>query len=103
MKANEGTIIRCPVCRAENEDVTCRRCKADLSLLFAMEDARQAALGEAARAAAAGDGARTLEHARTAHRLRADNESLRWLAVGYLLKRDYSAAIAQYQSVQLGS
>lgn len=95
--------MRCPVCRAENDDVTCRRCKADLSLLFAMDDARQAALRDAAHAAAAGDGARTLEHARTAHGLRADNESLRWLAVGYLLKRDFPNAMVQYQYVQLGS
>ena len=87
--------MRCPVCRAETaEDVTCRRCKADLSLLVTLEKARRHALAQAARAAAFGDGARTLEHAEVAHRFRADRDSSRWLAVGYLLQRDFAKAIA---------
>ena len=33
--------LRCPVCKAENaQGPNCRRCKADLSLLFALEDRR---------------------------------------------------------------
>ena len=46
--------MRCPVCRAENtEETTCRRCRADLSLLAALEQARRAdALGVGAHARA---------------------------------------------------
>jgi hypothetical protein len=93
-------VMRCPVCRAENEEATCRRCKADLSLLFELEEARRHALAEAARAAAAGDGLRTLEHANEAHRLRIDADSWRWLSIGYLLQRDFAQAIASRQHVR---
>jgi hypothetical protein len=87
--------MRCPVCRAENaDDAMCRRCKADLSLLVTLEEARRHALAEAAHAAAAGNAGQTLVHAEAAHRLRADAESWRWLAVGGLLARDFGLALA---------
>jgi hypothetical protein len=89
--------MRCPVCRAENaEETTCRRCKADLSLLVSVEQARRAALAHAAQAAGLGDGQRTLQFAEAAHRLRADRDSWRWLAVGALLVRDFTLALACY-------
>jgi len=86
--------MRCPVCRADNDDATCRRCKADLSLLFDVESARTDALQRAAYFAAKGDGLRTLQHAEAAHHLRRDAESWRWLAVGGLLIHDYPLAVA---------
>ncbi len=89
--------MRCPVCRAENDDVTCRRCKADLSLMAAVEESRAQELAMAAHAAASGRGMTTLQHAEAAHRLRRDAESWRWLAVGALLVRDFSLARACYQ------
>jgi hypothetical protein len=89
--------MRCPVCRAENDETTCRRCKADLSLLFALEDARQGALAEAARAVGAGDGERAVVQAQAADDLRADAESARLLALGYLLKRDFARALQYYR------
>ncbi len=88
--------MRCPVCRAENDDATCRRCKADLSLLVTLGQTRQHALAEAARSAAAGDGTQTLHHAEAAHRLRADRETWRLLAVAYLLLRDFPRALAAH-------
>jgi hypothetical protein len=95
--------MRCPVCRAENgDDATCRRCKADLSLLISVEQARREALMQAAHAAGFGDGARTLQHAETAHRLRIDRESWRWLAVGGFLMRDFALASACYQQAKKG-
>ena len=94
--------MRCPVCRAENAaDATCRRCRADLSLLVTLEQSRHHALAEAARAAATGDGPATLLHAETAHRLRADGESWRWLAVGGLLVRDFALALACYGQTRI--
>ena len=93
--------MRCPVCRAENaEDATCRRCKADLSLLVSVEQARRDALAQAARAAGLGDGQRTLLFAEGAHRLRADHDSWRWLAVGGLLVRDFKLAAACWRQAR---
>jgi len=87
--------MRCPVCRAENaEDATCRRCKADLSLLATLEQARRDALAQAMHAAATGDGVRALALAEAAHQLRPDRETWRWLAVAHLLLRDYARALA---------
>ena len=87
--------MRCPVCRAENaENVDCRRCKADLSLLVTLEQSRRMALAEAMRAAAVGDGAAALIHAETAHQLRSDAETWRSLAVAHLLTGDYARALA---------
>ena len=52
--------IACPCCRASNETATCRRCRADLSLLAAIE-VRRAYLLDAARAELArGDDARPM-------------------------------------------
>jgi hypothetical protein len=94
--------MRCPVCRAENaEDVTCRRCKADLSLLVTLEQLRCQALARAANAAASGDGAATLQHAEIAHQLRVDRDSWRWLAVAHLLQRDFTRALACYRSTSI--
>ena len=93
--------MRCPVCRVENaEDATCRRCKADLSLLVTLEQARRDALARAAHAAGQGDGARTLRHAEAAHRLRRDPESWRWLAIGGLLVRDFALAAACWRQTR---
>ena len=37
--------MKCPVCRAENDQgPQCRRCKADLALLFTLADQRRSAL-----------------------------------------------------------
>ena len=90
--------MRCPVCRAENaEENTCRRCRADLSLLVTLEQARRHALQQAAGAAALGDGATTFRYAQAAHSLRPDAESWRWQAVGCLLQRDFARALACHQ------
>ena len=47
------TSLRCPACRADNAaGPNCRRCKADLSLLWALEQQRAAHLIEARTAVA---------------------------------------------------
>ena len=90
--------MRCPVCRAENaEETTCRRCRADLTLLAEVEQARSCALAQAAGAAASGDGATVVYYAEIAHRLRPDRDSWRSLAVGFFLKRDFTQALAHHQ------
>jgi hypothetical protein len=47
-------MIACPVCRAENAERTCRRCRADLGMLFDVEAQRQSAEAGARRRAVAG-------------------------------------------------
>ncbi len=87
--------MRCPVCRAENGmDTACRRCKADLSLLIAIEQSRSTALAESAFAAQHFDGESALHHAEKAHHLRADRDSWRRLAIAHLLRRDFERALA---------
>jgi hypothetical protein len=46
-------VIACPVCRAENAERTCRRCRADLGLLFDLELQRSTDLAQARRLAIA--------------------------------------------------
>src|SRR5438552_3075018 len=47
--------LTCPVCRAANDQgPACRRCRADLSLLFVLDAQRQARLAAATTAAAQG-------------------------------------------------
>ncbi len=89
--------LRCPVCRADNTAETCRRCRADLSLLAALAAQRRDALARAARAAAAGDGAAAMRHAQAAREYGAGADAFRWLAVGSLLQGDYARALAHHR------
>ncbi len=86
--------MRCPVCRAENDEPTCRRCRADLAPLFALEAQRALNLAEAARAAGRGDGQAVVAQAELALRLRAGADAQRWLALGWLIQRDFTRALA---------
>jgi hypothetical protein len=89
--------IACPVCRASVEaGPQCRRCKADLSLLFALEARRDALLAAARRALAAGrvDVALTLAHG--AERLRRGADARRLIATAHLLRREFAAAWQWY-------
>lgn len=90
--------IRCPVCRADNDvGPLCRRCKADLTPLFELEARRALALEQAARAARHGAGDAVLRLAWEAQRLRGGADALRWLAAGYLLRRDFARAVAYWE------
>jgi hypothetical protein len=85
--------MRCPVCRAETPwSAPCRRCRADLSLLEALEESRDQALAQAARAVAAGQPVTARTWAEWAHHLRPDADSACALAVVYLLERNFAAA-----------
>ena len=97
------TTISCPVCRADNDaGPTCRRCKADLVLLFELAARRAAALRLAAQAAARGEADAVLHWAAQAHLARRGPDTLRWLAIGHLVRRDFAAALACYRSVTEG-
>jgi hypothetical protein len=86
--------LRCPVCKADNsQGPLCRRCKADLSLLFTLEEQRQQALADARSAAAARDWPSFRHWARRADGLRRDDETRRLLAVAHLLHGDFVGAL----------
>jgi hypothetical protein len=89
--------LNCPVCRASNEQgPNCRRCKADLSMLFTIE-AQRAQLVASARAAIA-DG-RLVFAARSvwrANELRGGADLARLSAVIALLRRDFAQARNEY-------
>jgi methylphosphotriester-DNA--protein-cysteine methyltransferase len=85
--------LRCPVCKAENtQGPACRRCKADLSMLFALDEKRAQALATARAALAE----RRWEEARTAAKmadhLRHDDESKELVAVTALVCGDFHEA-----------
>jgi hypothetical protein len=91
--------ITCPVCRARVESgPQCRRCKADLSLLFALEARRDAALAAARRSLAEGRAGDALALARGAEQLRRGADARRLIAAAHLLRRDFAAAWHWYAS-----
>ena len=89
--------MRCPVCRAEVEHgPNCRRCRADLSLLFTLEEQRARALATAYWYAAQGQWQRAVAIAEGVQAVRRDEDARRLLAVGYLLQRDFARAWQSY-------
>ena len=94
--------LRCPVCKAETAapgGPQCRRCRADLSLLFVLEEQRRVALDAARRAAARGDRQELLSAAGRADALHSDDESRRLLALARLLHGDYAGALREARRV----
>jgi hypothetical protein len=86
-------LLRCPVCKADNSQPgLCRRCKADLTMLFALEQRREEALAWARRCVEAGDWSEARRLARTADHLRRDEESKQMLALTALLCGDFHEA-----------
>ena len=90
--------MRCPVCKAENaQGPQCRRCKADLSPLFALEDQRRRTLAEVRRCIRCGEWEEAARHAETADWLRADEESQRLTMVTHLLGGDFADTWQAYR------
>jgi methylphosphotriester-DNA--protein-cysteine methyltransferase len=93
-------LIRCPLCKADNAaGPACRRCKADLSMLFRLEKRRAWTLGEAQRLLAAGRIGEANSWAQLADWLRSDAESLRLFALTRLLLRDFHGAWRRHQAL----
>lgn len=90
--------LTCPCCRASNETATCRRCKADLSLLAAVEARRAFHLTSAKRFAADGRAAEALRHVEQAAELRGGADVSQLRAVLLLMRGDYAGAVAAYDA-----
>lgn len=88
----------CPVCRAVNAEPRCRRCRADLALLFTLEKQRSRAVHAAWVHLCAGrlDQARAIAEGITA--LRNDSGAQRLEAVVSLLRGDFAGAWRHYHS-----
>jgi hypothetical protein len=94
--------VTCPVCRATNDAgvTSCRRCKADLTLVAAVETRRAGLLGTAKSALATGDFDAALRHLTAAEAVRGGADVERLKAAAYLLNRDFPAAWRTYQQGQ---
>ena len=91
--------MRCPACRAEVEQgPQCRRCRADLSLLFDLEKQRRHALHAAYRCLRHGRYQHALTLTEGAEVLRRDEDARRLRALIYLLQRDFAGAWRVYTS-----
>lgn len=94
------TTLTCPCCRASNDaGPACRRCKADLSLLFAVADRRGFLVSEARKLAAGGKFADALRSLEEAAALRAGDDVRRLSAAVRLLDGQYAAALAAYDGL----
>src|SRR5262249_2401010 len=90
-------MLSCPVCRATNsQGPACRRCRADLSLLFQLEAQRDRLLAEARDLLRQGQPHRTLALLDRARELRRDEGVRALRAVCHLLRRDFAAAWREY-------
>ena len=92
--------MQCPACKADNaQGPLCRRCKADLSLLFELDAHREYTLLEARQSVREGRWDDAARLARRADGLRSDAGSRRLVAVTAVLSRAYYEAIRYYRSV----
>jgi hypothetical protein len=88
--------LRCPVCRAENTTgPACRRCRADLSLLAAVEDRRDHHLAAARTAIADGRFDDGIGELARAEELRHGPDVRRLRACAYVLAGDFRSALAE--------
>ena len=91
--------LTCPCCRASNETATCRRCRADLSLLAAVEARRAFHFNTAKRFAADGRAGEALTQVARAEGLRPGADLAPLRAALLLLQGDYAGAVAAYDGL----
>ena len=88
--------IPCPCCKASNDaGPNCRRCKADLALLFAIE-ADRTALIECARSS---NSVEALDALDRAEQLRQGDDIVRLRATVMLLHGDFAGALRTYHEL----
>ena len=86
--------MHCPVCKADSAlEPTCRRCKADLSLLVQVETQRGRALAAAWRLLRDGRPNAALQAAALAHEARPATDSARLLALCHLWADNFALAL----------
>lgn len=88
--------LTCPCCRASNDTAVCRRCKADLSLMAAVEERREYHVTLARRFAAEGHLDEARRHTDLARQLRPAADVHHLHAAVLLLSGDCAAALRAY-------
>ena len=92
--------VPCPCCKASNDTgPACRRCRADLSLLFAVEDERASLFAAARELAAEARHSESLAALERAAQLRRTDDVLRLRAAVLLLARDFAGAFRAYHEL----
>lgn len=91
--------MRCPVCRADNDDsdASCRRCRADLGLLVALEKVRSRLLREAQDHLCCRRPQEAMLPIKQAENLRHGTDANRLFALAHLLAGDFPKAWDSYQ------
>ena len=84
--------IACPACRADNAERTCRRCKADLGMLWDLEATRSQLLADGYAALDRRDADAATAAGESARALRDDVDAIRLIACGHLLARRFDEA-----------
>jgi hypothetical protein len=96
---SETPTLRCPVCRVENErGPQCRRCRADLTLLFRVEEQRRRLLEQARNELAGGRPDEAESILNEVEGLRRGDDVWRLRALAYLLQRDFAGAWESYHA-----
>ncbi len=94
-------MMRCPACRVEvTQGPQCRRCRADLTLIFQLEEQRQCMLTMASQFLVRGQPRRALAVAEGVDTIRHDEDSQRLMAVCHLLRGDFRGAWEEYYNLQ---
>jgi len=89
----------CPVCKASNDTgPNCRRCKADLGLLVALEATRDARLSEAIDCLKDDRARQALADATAADQIRRGPDTARVLALASILNGRFEEAWEAYQA-----
>jgi hypothetical protein len=97
-------FICCPLCRAENgSSPTCRRCKADLSMLVSLVARRNWLFDQAMAAWAQGRRKDAFAFLQSAGEIRQDAELHKRVAVLSLLEGDFASAFRERQRATASS
>lgn len=95
--------VPCPCCKASNDaGPACRRCKADLSLLFAADADAAALLSRARTALAAGSFPEAEALADRSAAVRRTPAALRVRAAARLMRGHFAGALAAYHDLATG-
>ncbi len=90
-------VLSCPVCRAKVEvGPNCERCRADLGLLFVLEEQRRRVLCEAYRHLRRGEAWSALAYADHSDGLRRGRDTRRIRMLAHLLRREFAQAWQEY-------
>jgi hypothetical protein len=90
--------LKCPVCKADNSSgPNCRRCKADLAMMWTLEGARTHHIKLARSAAEENDLELALEKLANARELRSGPDLVKLRACVCLLAGDFESAFAEYR------